>query len=150
MKKVNFRKSNLINIGNPPTNSVSVWLDTNSVFNSLDENGNSISIGSLINKNTQTGTTYSLLSTDGGKIIEMNNSSTNSVTIPTNAAVPFQIGTQILVSQYGAGQTGFTWSSGTVTVRSVGNKTKLNGQYSAATLLKRDTNEWYLFGDITS
>jgi hypothetical protein len=27
---------------------------------------------------------------------------------------------------------------------------KLNAQYSGATLIKIDTNEWYLFGDITA
>ncbi len=150
MKKTTFAKANLNELKNPPANHVAVWVDSNNVFTTLDPNGNSISLGSLINKNTQTGTTYSLLASDGGKIVEMNNGSTNSVTIPTNATVPFQIGTQILISQYGAGQTGFTWSSGTVTVRSVGNKTKLNGQYAAATLFKRDTTEWYIFGDITT
>jgi hypothetical protein len=73
----------------------------------------------------------------------------NNLTIPLNSSVAFPTGTQILLAQYGAGQTTIVATSG-VTVRSNGGKLKLNVQYSGATLIKIGTDEWYCFGDIVS
>ena len=98
--------------------------------------------------NTQT-VNYILDLTDANKLIEMNVGSANTLTIPTNIVAPFPIGTQILIAQYGAGQTTIT-PAGTVTLRSSGGKTKTAAQYAMATLVKRGTNEWYLAGDITT
>jgi hypothetical protein len=90
---------------------------------------------------------YTLVLSDADKLVEINNASANNLTVPTNGSVPFATGTQILLAQYGAGQTTIVATSG-VTIRSNGAKLKLNAQYSGATLIKIDTNEWYLFGDI--
>jgi len=86
--------------------------------------------------------------TDAGKSIEMNVASGNSLSIPTNASVAFPIGTQIIITQLGAGQTQFVALAG-VTIRSSGSKLKITDQYSGATLIKRDTNEWVLFGNLS-
>lgn len=94
-------------------------------------------------------TSYTLVLGDAYKLIEMEVSSANTLTIPTNASVPFPLGTQILVSQLGTGQTTITPAVG-VTIRSSGGKTKTAAQYSMCTLIKRGTNEWYLAGDITT
>ena len=98
--------------------------------------------------NTQT-TNYILDATDACRLVEMNIAGANTLTIPTNTVVPFPIGTQILIAQYGAGQTTIT-PAATVTLRSSGGKTKIAAQYGVATLIKRGTNEWYLAGDITT
>ena len=90
---------------------------------------------------------YTLVLSDADKLVEMNVGSANNLTIPLNSSVAFATGTQILLAQYGAGQTTIVATSG-VTIRSNGAKLKLNVQYSGATLIKIDTNEWYLFGDI--
>ena len=45
--------------------------------------------------NTQTGSTYTLVLTDAHKLIIRSNSSANTVTVPTNNSVAFPIGTQI-------------------------------------------------------
>jgi hypothetical protein len=90
---------------------------------------------------------YTLVLGDATKLVEMNVASANNLTVPPNSSVAFATGTQILIAQYGAGQTTVVAGSG-VTVRSSGGKLKLSGQYSGATLLKIATNEWYLFGDI--
>jgi hypothetical protein len=74
----------------------------------------------------------------------------NTLTIPLNATVPFPVVTQILVSQYGTGQTTITGATVGVTIRSTGGKLKLTGQYSVANLIKVGTDEWYLYGDITT
>lgn len=92
---------------------------------------------------------YTLLLTDAHNYVEMEVSSANILTIPTNATVAFPIGTEIRVTQLGTGQTTITPAAG-VTLRSISGKDKTTGQYSVATLFKRGLNEWYLFGDITT
>jgi hypothetical protein len=100
----------------------------------------------LIVTNRQTAS-YTLVLGDADKLVEVNNASANNLTVPLNSSVAFATGTQILLAQYGAGQTTIVATSG-VTIRSNGAKLKLNAQYSGATLIKIDTNDWYLFGDI--
>ena len=95
--------------------------------------------------NAQTGTTYTLALADSAKVVTLSNGSAIALTVPTNASVAFAIGAQINLVQLGAGQV--TVSGAGVTLRSQGSKLKLNGQYSAATLLKIATNEWVLVGN---
>ena len=102
----------------------------------------------LITTNRQTAS-YTLVLSDADKLVEMNVATANDLTIPLNSSVAFATGTQILLAQYGAGQTTVVATSG-VTIRSNGGKLKLNVQYSGATLIKIGTDEWYLFGDIVS
>jgi hypothetical protein len=102
----------------------------------------------LITTNRQTAS-YTLVLSDADKLVEMNVGSANNLTIPLNSSVAFPTGTQILLAQYGSGQTTVVATSG-VTVRSNGGKLKLNVQYSGATLIKIGTDEWYLFGDIVA
>lgn len=100
----------------------------------------------LLVTNRQTAS-YTLVIGDADKLVEMNVGSANNLTVPLNSSVAFSTGTQILLAQYGAGQTTIVATSG-VTIRSNGAKLKLNAQYSGATLIKIAENEWYLFGDI--
>jgi hypothetical protein len=102
----------------------------------------------LITTNRQTAS-YTLVIGDADKLVEMNVGTANNLTIPLNSSVAFATGTQILLAQYGAGQTTVVATSG-VTIRSSGGKLKLNAQYSGATLIKIATDEWYLFGDIAA
>ena len=102
----------------------------------------------LITTNRQTAS-YTLVLSDADKLVEMNVASANNLTVPPNSSVAFSTGTQILLAQYGAGQTTVVAGSG-VTIRSNGGKLKLNAQYSGATLIKIASDEWYLFGDIAS
>jgi len=101
----------------------------------------------LIAANRQTDS-YTLVLADANKLVEMNKGTVNDLTVPPNSAVTFSTGTQILLSQYGAGKTTVVAGAG-VTIRSTGGKLSLTAQYSVATLLKIGTNEWYLFGDIS-
>lgn len=102
----------------------------------------------LITTNRQTDS-YTLVIGDKNKLVEMNKATANNLTVPPNSDVAFETGTQILISQYGAGQTTVVAGTG-VTIRSASGNLKLTGQYSGATLVKIAENEWYLFGDITS
>ena len=98
--------------------------------------------------NTQTGTSYTLVLADKGKVVEMNNASPNTLTVPTNASAAFPLRTLITIVQYGAGQTTIA-ASGGVTLRSLGGALKTVGQYAAVSLYKRGTDEWIVFGSTT-
>ena len=91
---------------------------------------------------------YELVLADAGKLIEMNSGSANEVTVPANADVAFPIGTRIDICQYGAGVTSIV-AAGGVTINATPGL-NLRAQFSAATLVKRATNEWYLYGDLSS
>ena len=99
--------------------------------------------------NEQTGTTYTLALTDDGKVVEMNNASANTLTVPPNSSVAFPVGSQILVLQTGAGQTTVAAGAG-VTVNSKDGNLKLSAQWCAATLIKRATDVWVVVGDLSA
>jgi len=99
--------------------------------------------------NTQTGTAYTLALTDANGVVEINNASPNTVTVPPNSSAAFGTGTVIELCALGAGQTTVAAGAG-VTIRSAGGKLKLTGQYSGAALRKRGTDEWVLVGDLSA
>jgi hypothetical protein len=98
---------------------------------------------------TQQSAGYTLVLTDAGDIIEMTNSSAATVTIPPNASVAFPVGTQIVVIRNASGTVQFQAGAG-VTLRSDASKFFISTQYSAATLVKRGTDEWYLIGNLSA
>lgn len=101
-----------------------------------------------IQYNRQTAS-YTLALSDYNKVVEMNVATANNLTVPLNSSVAFPIGTQILVAQYGAGQTTIV-ATGGVTLRSDTSKLKISAQYCGAALLKVGTDEWYVFGALTA
>lgn len=101
-----------------------------------------------VTANRQTAS-YILVLADAAKLVEMNVAGANNITVPPNTDVAFPVGTQILLSQYGAGQTSVVAGAG-VTIRSDAGKLKISAQYAGATLLKIATDEWYLFGSLTA
>ena len=98
--------------------------------------------------NAQTGTTYTLVLADDGKMVEMGNASANTLTVPLNATVAFPIGTQITLLQTLAGQTTIAAAVG-VTINATPGL-KLRAQWSGATLIKRATDTWILVGDLSA
>ncbi len=95
-------------------------------------------------------TNYTVSLSDKNSIVEMNVAGANTVSVPTNTSVPFPIGSQITITQYGTGKTQIVATTpGTTTIRSTPG-TYLRAQYSAATLVKRATDEWYLIGDLSA
>lgn len=98
--------------------------------------------------NEQTGTSYTLVLSDAGKTIECNNASPFTLTVPTGASVAFDTRTRIDIIQTGAGQVTVAGDSG-VTVNARGGL-KLQGQWAAATLIKRGSDSWILVGSITA
>jgi hypothetical protein len=97
--------------------------------------------------NSETGTAYTLVLDDAGKVIPISNSSANTVTVPLNSSVAFATGTVVTLIQTGSGQTSITGSVG-VTIQSENSKLKLKAQYATAGLLKTDTDTWVAFGNL--
>ena len=115
--------------------------------------GGTVSASAALAFNAQTGTTYTFVLADAdNKLVTASNGSAQTYSIPTNASVAFPIGTQINLIQIGAGQvTVNAVTSGTTTIVSTGATAatpKCRAQYSAITLVKRDTDSWYAIGDI--
>lgn len=94
-----------------------------------------------LGQNLQTGTSYTLVLADAGKILDLSNASPIALTIPSNAAVPFPVDTRIDLNQYGAGI--ITVS---ITGDTVRGNLKSRGQYTALSLWKRAATEWIVWG----
>lgn len=104
-------------------------------------------ISKTLTRNRQT-TSYTLVLTDAFKLVEINNASTQTLTVPPNSSVAFTADqTQISIARYGAGAVNVVAGAG-VTIRSASGALGLRAQYSQATLIKIGTDEWYLTGDI--
>jgi hypothetical protein len=97
---------------------------------------------------TSTTGNYTLALSDDGKVVESNNGTQFTITVPLNSAVAFPVGTQITVIQTGAGTTVLAGDTG-VTVNGTPGL-KLRAQWSAAVLLKRATDTWVAIGDLSA
>lgn len=91
---------------------------------------------------------YTLVLADSGKMVEMNNASANTLTIPPNSSVALPVGTTITVLQTGAGQCTLTAGAGVTINYTPG--LKLRAQWSSATIIKRATDTWVALGDLAS
>ena len=98
--------------------------------------------------NSQTGTSYTLAITDQTDIVEMNNASPNTLTIPLNSSVNLPVGTTVTIIQTGTGQTTIAGAGG-VTVNGTPGL-KLRAQWSSATLVERAENTWVAIGDLSA
>jgi hypothetical protein len=98
--------------------------------------------------NAQTGTAYTLVLADAGKLVTLSNASAITLTVPLSSSVAYAIGTSIDMVQIGAGQVTVAATVG-VTVNSTPGL-KFRAQYSAATLLKIAADTWVLVGDLAA
>lgn len=115
--------------------------------------GGTTSASAALAFNAQTGTTYTFVLADAdNKLVTASNASAQTYSIPTNATTAFPIGTQLNIIQIGAGQVTVSAATpATTTIVSTGATAaspKCRVQYSAMTLIKRDTDSWYAVGDI--
>ena len=97
--------------------------------------------------NAQTGTTYTLVATDSGKLVTSSNASAVVVTIPAGV---FAAGEQINIQSIGVGLT--TISGGAVTITSTGASAIapiLRARYSAATIICTASNVFTVIGDVS-
>ena len=130
---------------------------TNKTLTSPTINGATIATSTLTSPkvnlgiNAQTGTTYTTVLDDNGKLVTQTNASAIATTIPLNSSVAYPIGAQINIAQMGAGQVTISGAGG-VTIASTGataTAPKLRAQYSTATAVQTATDTWLVMGDIS-
>lgn len=102
--------------------------------------------GTAITANTQTGSAYTFVLTDAGKIVVRNNASANSTTIPPNASVAFPVGTVLQILQLGVGKSSFVAGSG-VTINTPGTL-GCRTRYSTLNAWQSAANTWIVWGDM--
>jgi hypothetical protein len=98
--------------------------------------------------NAQTGTTYTLVAADSGKLVTSSNASAVVITIPPSV---FAAGEQINVQSIGAGLTSFVAGAG-VTITSTGATSAapvLRAQHSACTIICTASNTFTVIGDLS-
>lgn len=103
-----------------------------------------------ISFNAQTGTTYTLVAGDLGKIVTLSNASAITLTVPPSV---FASGNMINIQQIGAGQVTLAQGAG-VTITStgsgtLGNAPKLQKQFSAATIICTGSNTFTVIGGLS-
>lgn len=101
--------------------------------------------------NAQTGTTYTTVLADNGKLVTQSNASPITTTIAPFSSVAYPVGAQINFTQLGAGQLTIQGGSG-VTVVSTGATAatpKTRAQYSSATAICISQDNWLVVGDIS-
>jgi hypothetical protein len=94
--------------------------------------------------NDQTGTAYTLLSSDNGKVVVLDNPSAVTVTVPSGLGAGFNCS----FVQKGAGQVSFSASSTTINNRQ--SHTKINAQYGVASIVAYAADTFVLAGDTAS
>ena len=129
---------------NPTTTDRTITLPdcTGTVLTTGNPNDN------ILTFNAQTGTSYTLVLTDGGKMITSSNGSAQTITVPPNSSVAFPVGTQIIVQNLGSANATLAQGSG-VTLQSKDSNKEIDGQYASAALIKTATDTWSLIGALT-
>lgn len=97
--------------------------------------------------NAQTGTTYTLVASDLGKLVTSSNASAVTITVPPSV---FSTGNEIHVQSIGVGLTSFAQGSG-VTITSTGataSAPTLRARYSACTIICTGSNTFTIVGDL--
>jgi hypothetical protein len=100
--------------------------------------------------NAQTGTTYTFVLGDNGKLVTASNASAQTYTIPLNSSVAYATGAQINLIQIGAGQVTVVGAGGVTVLSNAATAAspKCRNQYAALTCIKVATDTWYVIGDI--
>jgi hypothetical protein len=98
--------------------------------------------------NAQTGTTYTLVLADLGKLVTLANAGAITLTVPTNASVAFPVGTVIALQQMGDGAIAVEGATGvTINGTTPGDEALTNARYlTTASLTKHATDTWTLTG----
>jgi len=86
--------------------------------------------------------------TERDSMIEVASSSATTITIPANSSVAYPVGTSIDILQTSTGQVTIAAGAG-VTVNATPGL-KLRTQWSGATLFKRATDTWVVYGDLSA
>ena len=116
--------------------------NTNMAFTWIEQDDTTLSF------NAQTGTTYTLVAGDSGKLVTCSNASPITLTVPPSV---YSAGEQINIAQTGAGQVTFAQGAG-VTIVSIGataSAPKIAKQYGAATVICTASNTFLIIGGLS-
>jgi hypothetical protein len=101
--------------------------------------------------NSQTGTTYTTVLADNGKIVTLSNTSAIVVTIPPFSSVAYPVGAQLNFVGINTGAVSFAQGAG-VTIVSTGataSAPALRARYSSASAICISQDNWFIAGDIS-
>lgn len=96
--------------------------------------------------NAQTGTTYTIVLGDDGKLVTLSNASAVTVTLPQDSSVAIAVGHRIDFAGIGVGLVTFAAGTGATVNGTPSLVTR--ARYSAATAIKIAANTWLLVGDL--
>lgn len=117
----------------------------NTILTAAEQN---ILATAIVAINAQTGTTYTAVASDVGKLITASNAAAIALTIPPSV---FAVGDQINIMQGTGGSGVVTITAGAgVTLQSNGTKLKTNGQYAVATVLCIASNTFVVLGNLVA
>jgi len=94
---------------------------------------------------TVTGTTYTVQLTDAANIIQMTNTATATVTLPTGI---FATGQQTSILRQNTGAVLFTSPGTLISTGATASSPAMRAQYSVATAIYLGTNTWLVTGDV--
>ena len=95
----------------------------------------------LVEINSQTGTSYTLTASDNSKVIECDNASPITVTVPLESSEDLGAGFNVIIFQKGAGTVTIA-PEGAVVLNSFEGDLDLGGQYGSAVIYKTGTDEF--------
>lgn len=112
----------------------------------------SVTLRASVTTSAQSGSTYTLVLGDDGKLLTFSNATSSTVTIPPNSSVSLPVGAQITFARYSATGTVTIQGGVGVTVVSTGataSAPTLRVQYSTATAIQTSADNWLVVGDIS-
>lgn len=97
-------------------------------------------------ENVQSGTSYTLVESDAGKLIRTTNDTECDVTVPPNSEEDLPLRVPIYLLAWGEGALTVVEGDGVTVHPPAGETLVLDGQYAQAMLLQVATDEWVLTG----
>ena len=129
-------------VDRPDTSTPITAAKLNNIENALD----GILIGRYLGVNDQTGTTYTPVLSDEGKLVTLTNAAAITVTLPQDSDLDFPIGARTDYVVLGEGMVTFVAGTGaTVKVADTAVSRKTN---SSMTAVKIAANTWLVVGDL--
>ena len=99
--------------------------------------------------NNQTGTTYTLIATDAGKVVRLDNANPITLTVPKNATVEIPVNTIIRLCQAGAGAIEIAPEETGPDVPTLNGLLNSDFQYAYLTLIKVADDVWDVVGGVS-
>lgn len=134
------------NLKNRANHTGTQTASTISDFNTAADARVSAARGLYVGVNAQTGTTYTIVLADRGKLVTLSNTGAITVTLPQDSDVAIAVGGQVDFVGLNTGLVTFAAGTGATVNGTPSLVTR--AQYSAATAIKVAANSWVVVGDL--